>query len=121
MGKLGGEFPQITLSDDRLDIKLGADWGLRIRWASIELVALYKKDCFGFDQIRMEILAGENCNLLTEDDTDWDLLIEKLPEFLPGALSREEWWNDVVQPPFAECYTEIFERDGSGRTTLESG
>lgn len=39
----------------------------------------------------------------------FDQLLHKLPEILLGFPPMSEWWREVVQPPFAENYTLLWE------------
>jgi len=40
----------------------------------------------------------------------WERLTDALPQSLPGARPVADWWDKVVQPPFAANPTTLFSR-----------
>ena len=77
---------------------------LNFAWNEVTRVSAFKRDCFAIDLICFEFeLNGTRVTEINEDAVGWDSLVSALPTYLPGALSQNEWWSDVVQPPFELC------------------
>lgn len=87
--------------------------GRRVEWSEVLAVLAYKVDCYTFDQIRVAFLSrtGDVLFEVTDDSDVQQPMMERLPEFLPGALRFEQWFFDVAFPAFAENQTLIYRRD----------
>lgn len=78
----------------------------KIRWADITELNVYKTDLMTIDRIDMEIVYDDKCITISEDLSGWHLFMRKTEEALPGM--DKEWYNKVVQPPFATNHTTIY-------------
>ncbi len=85
---------------------------VRIAWSQVSQVCAYKRDCFAFDQIRVA-LWSEDSGVgieVTEEDAGFEELIDALPLYLPGCLSRDKWFERVAFPAFALNLTSLYRR-----------
>jgi hypothetical protein len=80
-----------------------------ISWADISEIWVHKKDCWSHDQIRMLLYSGNTTTEITEDTAGWSELTCHLHELLPGCMKFEEWFQRVVSPAFAPCFTRIYQ------------
>jgi len=74
--------------DDSGVAQIGSSSETRLEWQQISAVYVYKKDCFGLDQIRIA-LGDEGLRVwieITEDDEGYQELIAELPRRLPGCF-----------------------------------
>ena len=83
----------------------GVDWG------RVVLVSGYKRDLITIDQICLEVEFEDGARVgYHEDMPEWEELLERLPGLLPDFPAREEWYRDVVLPPFETCETLLWRR-----------
>ena len=78
-------------------------------WNEIEKIVAYKVDLLTIDDIRLDIDFPEFVVTISEDDPGFELFLKKMKEALPGIL--ENWYEKVVQPPFAANPTIIFNKN----------
>ena len=82
-----------------------------IKWSEIERIYTYKVDCFGYDVIWLAFEVPEQDELhIPEDAKGFEILTAAMNESTPTINS--EWYFEVMQPPFAENLTLLFERRG---------
>jgi hypothetical protein len=84
-----------------------------MKWRDVNWAVAHKKDCYTVDQIRIEFLIDEDGKsgvLVTESMEGWEALIDALPTYLPGTLSKADWWDAVVKPAFATNWTILYTR-----------
>jgi hypothetical protein len=82
-----------------------------IKWSEIERIYTYKVDCFGYDVIWLAFEVPEQEELdIPEDAKGFEILTAAMNESKPTINS--EWYFEVMQPPFAENLTLLFERKG---------
>ncbi|MGD0547185.1 MAG: hypothetical protein ABR991_05085 [Terracidiphilus sp.] len=81
-----------------------------VKWRDVNWAAAYKKDCWSVDQIRIEVFADKGGIIVTENMEGWEAMIDALPSHLPGSMKRTDWWEKVVQPPFATNWTTLYTR-----------
>jgi hypothetical protein len=84
---------------------------LNFAWSEVTQVSVFKRDCFTVDLICLAFeLNGSHFTEVNEEAVGWKALVDALPNYLPGALSQDEWWNDVVTPPFELCWKDLYKR-----------
>lgn len=81
------------------------------KWDDAISLTAFKRDLYAVDRICMgiEFKDGEVIEV-DEDLKGWDSLVQKLPEYLPGCKSFDEWFEVVAFPAFKLNATRIFER-----------
>jgi hypothetical protein len=79
-----------------------------VKWQEINRVVVYKRDVYAFDLVCMGFTTAEGTIELNEEMEGWATLVDALPHYLRGTPNRAEWWNKVVQPPFAANPTTLF-------------
>lgn len=78
-------------------------------------IVAYKRDLIAVDRVCFAMQAEDGLwYTASEDDPVWLALLEKL-ERLPGFDT--DWASKVIQPPFAENETVIFEATGQSGTS----
>jgi hypothetical protein len=110
-----GKHLEINCDDSRVALVSappGNEPPLRLRWEQINAVFAYKRDCYTADQIRLILGndAEQTWMEVTEDDVGFKVLIVELARRLPGFPNVYDWWDKVVQPPFATQWTELYRR-----------
>jgi hypothetical protein len=101
---------RIVLSENGFEVFRGNDLLWKVRYDDILSIEAYKRDELTTDLICFDVLvAGDPpiTGLMHEETTGWDDFVARL-EQLPGFDS--EWMAKVVQPPFAESRTIIYDR-----------
>jgi hypothetical protein len=83
-----------------------------ILWSEIESIHAYKVDAYVVDQIRFFINAKSGPLEIGEEDEGFTVLMEKLPEYLPGCESMGEWYMHVAFPAFERCERVIYATKG---------
>jgi hypothetical protein len=78
------------------------------QWNEIKRVIAYKVDCWAYDLICISFGTAEGAFEVNEEMEGWEGLTEALPVYLPGALERSEWWDEILLPPFAANGTTLF-------------
>lgn len=79
------------------------------QWSEINKIEAYKLDQFTTDLLCVKIyLKNENAYNLHEDMQGFYILLEALKERLPSY--SDEWYEEVLQPPFEENLKVIYER-----------
>jgi len=99
----------IVVHDDGFIVRKD-DARIDIKWREVKQVFTYKVDCWGYDVIR---LAFETSDLETTVHVSEDA--EHFSELMcafTGAFPEidPEWYQKVMQPPFAENFTVLFKR-----------
>ena len=90
-----------------------------IEWKEVRSVELFKTDDFTVDTIWAAVhwaAPGEDAVITThfpEEAEGWSVVMDRLPKYLPGCRTEEEWFRRVAIPPFAENRTDIYERGAS--------
>lgn len=82
---------------------------LRVEWKGIKKITALKQDCWSVDHVLMIVGNEGGAFQLDEDMAQFWEFQHELPEHLPGAMGRAEFWNRVVQPPFETCLTTVYE------------
>jgi hypothetical protein len=83
-----------------------------VRWSEVERVFTYKVDCYTYDTIWLAFeLRGQDGALhIREEAEGFQELISDLGKAFPEM--NPEWYFAVMQPPFAENLTVLYERKG---------
>jgi hypothetical protein len=83
----------------------------RAKWTEITRVITFKRDCFAYDLLCIEIEVDGLAFEFDEEMEGWEGMINSFPEYMPGFPRRDEWWDGVVQPSFATNVTQLFPVD----------
>ena len=81
-----------------------------IHWKEVESVSVFKRDLGSFDLLCLAVETSDCVFEVDEEMDGWESLIASLPDFLPGAAQKQEWWKKVVLPPFATNWTLLYPR-----------
>lgn len=83
----------------------------RLRWARVMEVYAGKRDELTTDRVYLEfVLHSAESYLVHEEMEGFEGLAEQLVTRLPGVLTCEDWWPEVVRPAFAPNRTLIYTR-----------
>ena len=84
-----------------------------VAWRETVAVKAFKRDLYSVDLICLAFLSMDNRTVeIDEEMGDWESLVEKLPDYLPGCQKFEEWFSRVAFPPFKPNLTAIYQRKG---------
>jgi len=83
---------------------------IEVKWREVKRVFTYKVDCCSYDVIWLafETYDSERVVHVSEDAEDFSELMQALGRVFPEI--DPEWYIKVMQPPFAENFTILFER-----------
>lgn len=81
---------------------------ITVNWQEITELNVTKKDLITIDQIEMEIVYGEKYFVINEDLPGWFQFVKKIKEIFPTI--PKDWDINIIQPPFAKSYSNIFKR-----------
>ena len=80
-----------------------------VAWRDTIRVEAFKRDLWSVDLICLAIVSSNIKALeVNEEIEGWDSLVEKLPEYLPGCRTFEEWFHVVAFPAFKTNRTVIY-------------
>ena len=105
------EVTRVQPSDDGFTAFWGDGRAVEVKWPEVERVVTYKVDCFTYDMIWLAFeRRGHDAILRIPEEAEgfkelMSALCEAFPEIDP------EWYFNVMQPPFAENLTVLFERE----------
>jgi hypothetical protein len=82
----------------------------RIEWGEIESLVAFKVDRLTYDSICLQIDYGQSKSVVALEETEgWESLVEGVKA---NFLSVSPTWDiDIIQPPFTESITVLYERD----------
>ena len=87
------------------------DGEIVIAWCDTISIEVFKRDLFAIDLICLTFVLGNDKTLEVNEEMDgWKSLVEKLPEYLPGCQSLEQWFPAVAFPAFKTNRTVIYSR-----------
>ena len=87
------------------------DGNTSFQWDDAISLTAFKRDLYAVDRICLGIELKDGVTIeVDEEMKGWDSLVQKLPEYLPGCKSYDEWFEVVAFPAFALNATRIFER-----------
>ena len=82
-----------------------------VLWPEVREMLAFKRDLFAVDRVCLAFSLGDNTALeINEEMIGWDGLVEKLPEYLSGCTSFENWFNQVAFPAFATNTAKTYAR-----------
>ena len=82
-----------------------------IAWKDTIRIEVFKRDLFAMDLICLDIVLRDDRTLEVNEEMDgWKSLVDKLPEYLPGCQTLEDWFPPVVFPAFKTNRTIIYLR-----------
>ena len=93
-----------------------ASWGdgntEGVKWSEVERIFTYKVDCFTSDMIWLafERSGHDGALHIREEVEGFQDLMLAMGKAFPRI--NPEWYFNVMQPPFAENLTLLFEREG---------
>jgi len=93
---------------------------IELKWQDIQQAVAYKRDVFAYDLICIEFITAEWGVEINERMEGWGEMTSALPNYLPGITDCWEWWNAILQPPFAANPTVIFKRYVLGSQSQDS-
>jgi len=79
----------------------------RLERETILAVEFFKRDMITVDDLCCDIYVEGAVWRIDEELPGWNAALAWLEE-LPGF--RKNWWDDVMQPPMAECRQVVFDR-----------
>ena|SRR5689334_3905799 len=83
-----------------------------IAWRDTFSVEAFKRDLYSVDLICITFhLRDKKTVEINEEMDGWESLVRKLPEYLPGCQTFEEWCTEVAFPAFKPNLTVIYRRD----------
>jgi hypothetical protein len=82
-----------------------------LKWSEVERIFTYKVDCYAYDMIWLTFERGGHDGALhiREEAEGFQDLMSAMSKALPEI--NPEWYFNVMQPPFAENLTVLFERE----------
>jgi hypothetical protein len=101
---------QVQPSNDGFVANWGGDRVAELKWSEVERVFTYKVDCFGYDMIWLafERHGHDEAIHIPEEAEGFENLMSAIGKTFPEI--NPEWYLMVMQPPFAETLTILFER-----------
>lgn len=89
-----------------------ADCGdIVIAWRDTVRIEAFKRDLYAVDLICLNIVLTQGAPVEINEEMDgWESLVEKLPEYLPGCQTVEQWFQPVAFPAFKPNFTVIYRR-----------
>ena len=82
-----------------------------VHWRDVIRVEAFKRDLFAVDQICLAFIENGNLEVeINEEMDEFGSLVEKLPDYLPGCQTFEEWFRPVAIPAFELNLRVIYER-----------
>jgi hypothetical protein len=85
-----------------------SDGPLKIRWDQVSHIDTYKRDHLTTDEVCLDIFWQEWKMTIGEDTPGWHQFVSRMTEVFPQI--PEDWWDIVVQPPFAANFRTIYQR-----------
>ena len=86
---------------------------IQVAWDQVARVFAYKRDLFSVDQICFVIECAEFGIEVREGDAGYENLIAQMLSNIPGFPARNQWWEEVALPPFAQNWTKIYSRESN--------
>jgi hypothetical protein len=94
---------------DDVEIRVHPPTEKRIRWDEIDRIVTYKIDLLTYDEIRVQFESSDgHVIVVTEESPGFGDFMQEVVRRYP---STEEWHAKVSQPPFAECWTVLFDNN----------
>ena len=88
---------------------------LYVRWSDVSKIAAFKRDDFTVDTLCLQVNTDlGHCALITEDMAGFINFLQYMAAVLPGIPT--DWRRKVISTAFAENYSILFQKAGSGST-----
>jgi hypothetical protein len=110
--KPGPRIIELEITDDGFITRRDDGYTEQVYWQEIKAIYTYKNDCFGYDSIWLAFEREEKEEVhVPEDAKTFGDFRTAVNQAFPNL--NAEWYFDVMQPPFAENLTVLFEREKS--------
>jgi hypothetical protein len=86
----------------------GSETKTELKWNEVNVVVVYKRDCYGADLLCMGFTTSGGVVEVNEEMEGWAAMTDALPSYLPGVPPTADWWTKVTQPPFATNLITLF-------------
>jgi hypothetical protein len=101
-------------NDQGLTVESSYNDGTLVRnelaWAEVDEAIVFKRDCYTVDLICIAF-GNENGSVeINEEMPEWNNIVKALPDYLPGCMSQESWFQKVAVPAFETNPVHIFRR-----------
>ncbi len=102
----------ISLTKTAIQLAMESHQGKQfIPWESVRRVVAFKRDVYAHDLLCLALeLEPQGVVELDESMNGWQELLDSLPEYLPGALSADQWLPRVAFPAFKESPFDVYQR-----------
>ena len=87
------------------------------RWDAVTTVKTFKRDLFAFDSICLAFETPDGWFEVNEDMKSFGPFLEAVERSLPGFPPQEDWWRQVMLPPFALNERELWSRNQTRHDT----
>ena len=80
-------------------------------WSDINTIVAFKRDLFTVDLLclRIEAVSGQIFEV-NEEMGGWSALLEALPNYLQGCMTKQQVLDAIVNPAFATNQTKVYSR-----------
>jgi hypothetical protein len=101
---------RVALQGDMVSVFAGPTLIESFAWSDLVSVRAWKQDCWGVDRIWIGFDARANSDAICvhEEMEGYQGLVAEMQRRCPGF--REDWWNAVAFPAFAQNHTIVWER-----------
>jgi hypothetical protein len=79
------------------------------RWDEIIKIQTFKADCLAYDMICLRFSTTKQSFVFNEDTTGFVILMKSMSQRYPDI--PEEWYFEVMQPPFETNQRTLWKRD----------
>lgn len=102
--------PRISARPDGFSLLFPDGSTVDIRWTAVVRVAAFKRDLFITDELVVAFETDDGPGRTTEVSEEWPGFQELLSGLETGLGIDASWYGDVIQPPFATNFREIYNR-----------
>ena len=81
-----------------------------LTWAEVDEAIAFKRDCITVDLICIAFGNESGGVEINEEMPEWNNIVKALPDYLPGCLSQDSWFQQVAVPAFETNPVHIFRR-----------
>jgi hypothetical protein len=104
------QISQVQLCDDGFIWRQSDGTSGRVAWAEVDSIFTYKTDCFTWDNIWLafEVESYDVAVSISEETEGFGELMKAINKHFPEIDA--DWYLRVMQPPFEENLTLLFEK-----------